>query len=676
MLMSGSVHYPRSTPSMWPDILQRSKDAGIDLIETYTFWNLHEPVQGQYNFEGNANITQFLDICKEKGLYVNLRIGPYVCAEWNYGGFPVWLKNIPDIVFRDYNEPYMNEMAAWMTYITNYLRPYFASNGGPIIMAQVENEYGWLEAEYGASGKAYAEWAIQYAKTLDIGVPWIMCSQDDISDAINTCNGFYCHEWIAQHWAKFHDQPAFWTENWPGWFQHYGEGVPHRPVQDVLYSVARWLAYGGSHINYYMWHGGTTFGRWTGGPFIVTSYDYDVALDEFGYPQEPKYSLSSEFHDIIHAYSHIILSQDPSAPISLSNGTEASFFTTGAEDFTFLTNFDPVNVQIVIWNNEKFQLQPWSVQLLYNNATIFDTSYVPSIASPARHAFTPITSFSSPVVSISSWTETFNQMTYPLASTSPMEQINVTNDLTDYLWYQTTIQVEEVGATINFANVNDLIHMFVDGVFVGTGFGPQVSIQLNESIEAGTHQLQVLCMTVGLVNYADHMETYTRGIQGAVSVDNVDITNNDWQMHPFLTGEIQQIYQPANSAKVSWTPTPQGGSTSPLTWYRVQISVEITPTSSFALDMSGMTRGFVYVNGNGIGRYWMIAAQGCSNCNYQGGYQSDMCRTGCDGEYSQRYYHVPNDWLNNGVNEIVIIEELFGNPFEIQLVQRTIPYTL
>eukprot|EP01133_Synstelium_polycarpum_P008051 gene8051-9460_t len=644
---------------MWPSILQKSKDAGIDLIETYTFWSLHEPQKGQYNFEGNANITLFLDICKEKGLYVNLRIGPYICAEWNYGGFPVWLREIPDIVFRDYNQPFMNEMADWMTYITTYLRPYFASNGGPIIMAQVENEYGWLETEYGASGRQYALWAIQFAKSLNVGVPWTMCQQNDIEDAINTCNGFYCHQWIAQHWETFPDQPALWTENWPGWFQQFSEGVPHRPVQDILYSVARWIAYGGTHVNMYMWMGGSTMGRNVGGPYITTSYDYDVALDEYGYPSEPKYSRSVEFYDIMHAYAHILLAQDPPVPITLVNGTEASFFSTGAEDFTFLTNQDAVE-HIVIWNNEKILLQPWSVQLLYNNISIFDTSYIPdNLANPPKRSYTPVTSFASPLVNISSWTESLD-IDYTIVSSYPYEQINVTKDQSDYLWYETTIQVLEVGATVNFENVNDLLHLFVDGVFVATGYGPMVSIQLNDT-EAGQHKLQVLCMTAGLVPETDHMELYNRGIQGSVSLDDVDITNNGWSMRPFLQGEIQQIYLPANSVKFQWNPTFQGGSSSPLTWYKASLNVDITSTSSFALDMTGMTRGFIYVNGIGIGRYWMVkATEYCSfTCDYIGiGYNPNECRTGCDGEYSQRYYHVPVDWLNNGANEIVIIEEL------------------
>ena len=127
----------------------------------------------------------------------------------------VWMRNNyeGDIIFRDYSDPWMTQMANWMDYIVDYLNPLFASNGGPIIMAQVENEYGWLEKEYGKNGTRYAEWSAEYANNMNVSVPWIMCAQDDIDDVINTCNGFYCHDWLAGHWEKYPNQPGLWTES-------------------------------------------------------------------------------------------------------------------------------------------------------------------------------------------------------------------------------------------------------------------------------------------------------------------------------------------------------------------------------------------------------------------------------------------------------------------------------
>ncbi|KAK3040335.1 hypothetical protein RJ639_026740, partial [Escallonia herrerae] len=107
IIMSGSIHYPRSTPEMWPDLIKKSKDGGLNAIETYIFWNAHEPLRRQYDFSGNLDFIRFLKTVQDAGLYVILRIGPYVCAEWNYGGFPVWLHNIPGIEFRTTNTAFM-----------------------------------------------------------------------------------------------------------------------------------------------------------------------------------------------------------------------------------------------------------------------------------------------------------------------------------------------------------------------------------------------------------------------------------------------------------------------------------------------------------------------------------------------------------------------------------------
>ncbi|PKU73719.1 Beta-galactosidase 1 [Dendrobium catenatum] len=106
VLFSGSIHYPRSTPEMWPDLMQKAKEGGLDAIETYVFWNAHEPQRGQYNFEGNLDLIRFIKEIQNAGLYAILRIGPYVCAEWNYGGLPAWLRQIPGLQMRTNNRPF------------------------------------------------------------------------------------------------------------------------------------------------------------------------------------------------------------------------------------------------------------------------------------------------------------------------------------------------------------------------------------------------------------------------------------------------------------------------------------------------------------------------------------------------------------------------------------------
>ncbi|KAJ3101514.1 Beta-galactosidase 6 [Phlyctochytrium bullatum] len=154
---------------MWPVLMQRSKDAGINAIDTYVFWNLHEPEEGQYDFEtGNGNLTLFLDNAKELGLYVVLRIGPYVCAEWNFGGFPFWLMEKPGMELRTYNRDYMAAMEKFLRKTLEVVDPYLATNGGPIILLQIENEFAYAEAEDGMDGHRYITWAADLANSLDL----------------------------------------------------------------------------------------------------------------------------------------------------------------------------------------------------------------------------------------------------------------------------------------------------------------------------------------------------------------------------------------------------------------------------------------------------------------------------------------------------------------------------
>lgn len=217
ILISGSIHYPRSTPEMWPGLIRKAKENGLDVIQTYVFWNGHEPSPGKFNFGGRYDLVKFIKYIQQAGLYVHLRIGPFVCAEWNFGGFPVWLKYVPGIEFRTNNGPFKEKMQAFTAKIVNMMKAekLFHWQGGPIILAQIENEYGPVEWEIGAPGKAYTNWAAAMARGLNAGVPWVMCKQDDApGDVINTCNGFYCEGFVPNSKSK----PKMWTENWTGWY--------------------------------------------------------------------------------------------------------------------------------------------------------------------------------------------------------------------------------------------------------------------------------------------------------------------------------------------------------------------------------------------------------------------------------------------------------------------------
>ncbi|KAL2498401.1 Beta-galactosidase 5 [Abeliophyllum distichum] len=186
ILLSGSIHYPRSTPDMWEDLILKAKNGGLDVIDTYVFWNVHEPSPDNYNFEGRYDLVRFIKTVQKVGLYINLRIGPYVCAEWNFGGFPVWLKYVPGISFRTDNEPFKAAMQKFTQKIVDMMKSenLFESQGGPIILSQIENEYGTQRRALGAAGEAYMNWAAKMAVGLNTGVPWIMCKDDNAPDPV------------------------------------------------------------------------------------------------------------------------------------------------------------------------------------------------------------------------------------------------------------------------------------------------------------------------------------------------------------------------------------------------------------------------------------------------------------------------------------------------------------
>ncbi|PRQ23883.1 putative beta-galactosidase [Rosa chinensis] len=156
ILFSGSIHYPRSTPEMWEDLIQKAKDGGLDVIDTYVFWNLHEPSLGNYTFEERYDLVRFIKLVQTAALYVHLCIGPYICAEWNFGGFPVWLKYVPGISFRTNNEPFKAAMQTFTQKLVQLMKDeeLFESQGGPIILSQIENEYEHLSKAFGEAGHA------------------------------------------------------------------------------------------------------------------------------------------------------------------------------------------------------------------------------------------------------------------------------------------------------------------------------------------------------------------------------------------------------------------------------------------------------------------------------------------------------------------------------------------
>ncbi|XP_023638216.1 beta-galactosidase 2 [Capsella rubella] len=682
ILLSGSIHYPRSTPEMWPDLLRKAKEGGLDVIQTYVFWNGHEPSPGNYYFEDRFDLVKFTKLVHQAGLYLDLRIGPYVCAEWNFGGFPVWLKYVPGIVFRTDNGPFKIAMQKFTKKIVDMMKAekLFQTQGGPIILSQIENEYGPMQWEMGAPGKAYSKWTAEMALGLSTGVPWIMCKQEDAPyPIIDTCNGFYCEGFKPNSDKK----PKLWTENWTGWFTEFGGPIPNRPVEDIAFSVARFIHNGGSLMNYYMYYGGTNFDR-TAGVFIATSYDYDAPIDEYGLPREPKYSHLKELHKVIKMCEPTLVSVDPTIT-SLGNKQEAHVFKSRTSCAAFLSNYDTIHPARVIFRGFPYDLPPWSISILPDCKTEYHNTAkirVPSILMKMVPTSTRF-SWKSYKEGIPSSNEVGT-----FAKDGLVEQISMTRDKTDYFWYLTDITIspdEKFVKTgddplLTICSAGHALHVFVNGQLSGTSYGALSNSKLTFSqkikLRVGINKLALLSTAVGLPNAGVHYETWNTGVLGPATLNGVnsgtwDMSKWKWSYKIGTRGEALSLHTLTGSSSVEWIEGSFMANKQPLTWYKSSFDTPVG-NEPLALDMNTMGKGQIWVNGHNIGRHWpaYTARGNCGRCNYAGIYNEKKCLSHC-GEPSQRWYHVPRSWLKPYGNLVVVFEEWGGDPSGISLVKRT-----
>ncbi|KAJ3671146.1 hypothetical protein LUZ60_008572 [Juncus effusus] len=685
ILISGSIHYPRSVPEMWPDLIKKAKDGGLDVIQTYVFWNGHEPSPGVYYFEGRYDLVQFIKLVQQAGMYVNLRIGPYVCAEWNFGGFPVWLKYVPGISFRTDNEPFKAAMEKFTTKIVDMMKSeqLFEWQGGPIILSQIENEFGPLEWDQGGPAKAYASWAASLALRQNTGVPWIMCKEEDAPDPIiDTCNGFYCDYFSPNKPYK----PIMWTEAWTAWYTAFGTPVPHRPVQDMAFAVAKFIQKGGSFINYYMYHGGTNFGRTAGGPFIATSYDYDAPIDEFGLLRQPKWGHLKDLHKAIKLCEPALVSADPIIT-SLGPKQQVSVFKSNSGSCAaFLSNYDTNSYAKLAFNNMHYDLPPWSISILPDcQTTVFNTARVGAQTTQMR--MDSVGSFN-----WQSYNEEINSADDVAFSTDGLlEQVNVTRDNTDYLWYTTYVDIDQSeqflvngkNPSLTVMSAGHSLHVFINGQLAGTVYGsienPKLTYNGNIKMRTGTNTISILSVSVGLPNVGEHFETWNAGVLGPVTLNGLnegkrDLTWQKWTYQIGLKGEALSLHSLTGSSSVEWSEASSSFSQSqPLTWYKAFFNAP-GGDEPLAVDMSGMGKGQVWVNGQSVGRYWpgyKVLGKNCPVCNYAGFYNETKCQSHC-GDSAQNWYHVPRSWLNPTGNLMVIFEEWGGDPTTISLVKRTV----
>jgi len=318
-IISGAIHYERVPRAYWRDRLRKARAMGLNTVETYVFWNMHEPAPDQYDFSGQNDVAEFIREAQREGLFVILRPGPYVCAEWDFGGYPAWLLREPGMVVRSANPQFMADASRWLHRLGKELAPLQSELGGPIIAVQVENEYGSFGSDH-----AYMEQ--MHHLLLDSGFNKAMLytadgaaevpngSLPELPVAINFGTGDAKGEFAELEKVR-PNGPRMCGEYWAGWFDHWGG---KHETRDGAAEAAelKWMLERGYSVNLYMFHGGTSFG-WMNGANSdgknyepdTTSYDYDAPVSESG-ELGPKFFL---FRDVIRE----VTGRTPPAPPKL-----------------------------------------------------------------------------------------------------------------------------------------------------------------------------------------------------------------------------------------------------------------------------------------------------------------------------------------------------------------------
>ena len=310
VVKAAEIHYPRIPQPYWEHRIKMCKALGMNTVCVYVFWNIHEQHEGQFDFTGNNDVAAFCRLAQKNGMYVIVRPGPYVCAEWEMGGLPWWLLKKKDIRLREQDPYFMERVKIFEQKVGEQLAPLTIQNGGPIIMVQVENEYGsygenkpyvseirdCLRGIYGQELALFqCDWASNFEKN----------GLDDLVWTMNFGTGANIDQQFRRLGKLRPDAPKMCSEFWSGWFDKWGAQHETRPAKDMVDGMDEMLSKGIS-FSLYMTHGGTSFGHWAGAnsPGFapdVTSYDYDAPINEQGLPTSKfwelrtmmqKYSLS------------------------------------------------------------------------------------------------------------------------------------------------------------------------------------------------------------------------------------------------------------------------------------------------------------------------------------------------------------------------------------------------
>ncbi|MBO0980137.1 beta-galactosidase family protein [Microbacterium sp. SD291] len=518
-VISGAIHYFRVHPDQWQDRIRKARLMGLNTIETYVAWNAHESRRGEWDATGWNDLGRFLDLVHGEGLDAIVRPGPYICAEWHNGGLPVWLTG-GERALRSSDPSYLADVSEYLRRVYEIVAPRQIDRGGPVVLVQIENEYG----AYGAD-KAYLASLVAVTRDAGITVPLTTVDQpvdqmleDGSLPELHKTGSFGSRSAERLATLRRHQPtgPLMCSEFWDGWFDWWG-GVHHTTEVEAAASDLDELLAAGASVNIYMFHGGTNFGLTNGandkGRYLplITSYDYDAPLDEAGNPTAKFFA----FREVIARY----------APVP---------------------------------------------------------DELPAAAAPAPALTVPLTS-------AGAWTDA--------AASAALADRPQTFDELGHLSALMRYDVElpdAAGGLLVVEEVRDLAWIAVDGVRAGTLSRTRHDRAI--VIPPG-RMLSVLVEDQGRVNY-DHRLGEEKGLVGTVTLNGTPLTG--WRSTPLDVAEIAAGLAAGSAADAT------ANSAGPTAWTGV---FELGAQSDLFLDTDAWSKGFAFVNGFFLGRYWRNGPQ-------------------------------------------------------------------